>query len=374
MKRTTNYIFFIAIILFLGACSKNNQTPLISSKIPINDTVRHLSSILSVKHIVPLETTEKSLIGNLKKILKYKKWYYVSYGRTTLLQFDNQGRFVRQIGSMGGGPGEFTTIGDFDVTDSGIYIVDYMRILHYTHEGTFMRSILLDVNIRGLEVAGNNILGYVTREKNISYIFDMEGKHLSDFYPTSEMATVGQSSYYWPYGNGKYLFTFYLSNEAFLYDTHSQRHRNLTLTDLPGVMTLEKGNQLWGEKGKNIDLREYATYIWPFNSNGKQLYFLTHKQVNEEGILWLKKIDTNQDYAYDCRGIVNDITFVSLNQFFSSFTQSADSFLTYVNPVELKEVLKQKENVASDYYAQMKMLADSLNEEDNPIIVEYEFK
>ena len=101
---------------------------------------------------------------------------------------------------------------------------------------------------------------------------------------------------------------------------------------------------------------------------------MTHADVKDAGILWLKEIATGKEVAFDCEYLKNDITFVPINSFFSSFTRSEDSFLSYVTPYYLKEVVVQEKDVDSPFYRSMNALADSLSEEDNPIIVEYEFK
>ena len=358
------------------ACHKEPMTEvLVSSNTPVSTDERGLSSILTVKRVIPLETNDNSLIGgDVRKILKYKGYIYVSFNRTTLLQFDVQGKFIRQIGNIGNGPGEFTLLGDFDVADSGIYIRSYMNVLQYTHDGSFVRSIPFKLNLYGIKVLDDRILGFVTRERNICHIFDLNGKQLDEFHPNSKIAAMGTSSYYWPYRDGKYIFDFYLSNDILVYDTKDKEYNYMQMIDLPDMMTLDKANNLWEDRGKNTDLREYATYIWPFNSNGNQLYFITHENVKDEGILWGQHIAENRSFAYDCNHMKNDITYIPTKNFFSSFTRSDDSFLSFISPGDLKEAIAETDDTSSLYYAQMKVLADSLTEEDNYILVEYEFK
>ena len=374
LKRKT--LLLLMLLLSIQACKKEeSDNVIIPSKTPINTSVTKLSSLLTVKHIIPLETNDQSLIGGeMEKILKHGGHYYVSFGFNTLLQFDEQGKFVRKIGAVGQGPGEYTMLTDFDVADSGVYLKDYMKLQQYTHNGEFVRTIPFDVNICGIEVVGDKILGHVTREKNISYIFDLNGKPLDNNFPASNMSIMRSSSYYWPYRDGKYLFPFYLCSETLVYDTRKEEYSNVLLTDLPGMMTLELGNRLWEEQETDIDLREYATYVWPFNSNGKQLYFMTHESVKDPGTLWLKKIEENENFAYSCKQMDNDITFIPVVDFFSCFTRSEDSFLSFIMPYQLKEAIETTKDSDSPYYKQMKALADSLTEEDNYIIIEYEFK
>ena len=371
------WIEIILMLLCFYSCREETTTEvLVSSKTPVATEGSSLSSILSVKRVISLETNDSSLIGgNLNKILKHKEFIYVSFNRTTLLQFDERGKFIRQIGRIGGGPGEFVMLKDFDVTDDHVYISDVNKLLQYTSDGKFIRSIPVDINLFGLEVTENNkILGFVTRKENIFYVFDMDGKHLDDFLPDSWGASMLTSFYYWPYKDGKYIDIFYSANDILVYDTQKEEHYYMRMTDLPDMATLDRVNTLREEEGKNVDISERATYVWPFNSNGIQLYFITHENTKDDGILWGKHITKEQNFAYDCNRIANDITFVPISHFFTHITRSDDTFLSFISPGDLKEAIAETEDTTSPYYAQMKALADSLTEEDNYILVEYEFK
>ena len=80
-----------------------------------------------------------------------------------------------------------------------------------------MRSIPFDVNLFGINVVEDKILGFVTGEKYISYIYTHEGKCLNKYHLSSKAASVGTSNYYWPYGKNRYIFPFVDSNDAFVY-------------------------------------------------------------------------------------------------------------------------------------------------------------
>ena len=343
--------------------------------VAVSDSVTNLSSILSVKRVIPLETQDSSLIGgNIWKIFAYKNHIYVSFNRNTLLQFDRQGKFVRQIGSVGGGPGEYATLRDFDVTEEGVYILSHKGILHYDCDGRFLHAIPAEISLSGIKVAGDKILGFVTREKHVSYVLDREGHVLDSALPASPITSMAASSYYWPYQGNEYLFPLYQTNEALLYDAAKGSYAYVRLIDLPDAMTLERGNKLFEEKGLNIYLGEYGTILWAFNSNGTQLQFQTFEDEDDKGTLWVRKVKEGKTLAFDCARIRNDVTFVPLERFFSSFMQADSSFFSRVDPTDLKEALMQPQAPASPYYRPMKALADSLGEEDNPVLIEYEFK
>jgi hypothetical protein len=72
-----------------------------------------LSSIGKKIEYIPLETTPNSLIGSLNgvgldlaNIVFSDSFIFISDGEK-LLQFDRSGKFIKQIGSVGRGPGQY---------------------------------------------------------------------------------------------------------------------------------------------------------------------------------------------------------------------------------------------------------------------------
>ena len=108
-----------------------------------------LSSYLfkSVK-CIPLETNDEVLVGDVDKVLVYQNNIYVldCVDAKGLFVFDKEGRFIRKIGRMGGGPGEYTAIYDFtiDTDNNKIILFDGLRLLFFNaSNGQFERTIVI---------------------------------------------------------------------------------------------------------------------------------------------------------------------------------------------------------------------------------------
>lgn len=103
-----------------------------------------LSSIGKELSYIPLETSPECLIESIKKVILSETYIFISEF-TRLLQFDREGRFVRQIGSAGRGPEEFVSVNDFciDILKKEIYIISNTRLIIYSFNGTFISSIKL---------------------------------------------------------------------------------------------------------------------------------------------------------------------------------------------------------------------------------------
>ena len=81
----------------------------------------------SVK-IIPLETNESCLIGYINKVQVIDNYVLIMDASIakSLYVFDREGRFIRKIGSVGQGPGEYVSISDFTVDrdNKTVYIED----------------------------------------------------------------------------------------------------------------------------------------------------------------------------------------------------------------------------------------------------------
>lgn len=132
------YLLLFCIVLFLSVCGGKKAEPKLIAEIELADpeypiTVPFeagvgvereikLSDIADSVQYVPLETNDKCLIDfiNSGKVVKTGKYWFVS-SNTRLYQYTADGKFVRNIGSRGGGPGQFNYFQQIDVNeDTGL--------------------------------------------------------------------------------------------------------------------------------------------------------------------------------------------------------------------------------------------------------------
>lgn len=372
MKRQYYLCLFVIVLSFFG-CRTNNKNieTFIGTSTDICKEDVYLSDIINVKSIIPLETKTESLIGDCKKILKFADKYYISFNRNALVVFNEQGEFIRAIGKIGNGPGEYTSISDFSVTKDGIFINVNRQILQYTHDGEFLRSIPLDINLIGLDVVEDRILGYVTLDEHVSHILDMKGESLNSHHPSSKAVWIGTSSYYWPYGTDKYFTPLGSGNDVLVYDIKKDEYSYSKFVDLPDMLTLDEENKLIEKYGNSVMLKQYARIVWPVNANSTHMFFGTQRNDNDD-VLWIKDVKSNADRAFLFEHIINDVSFTSVKSFFSAFTKSQNSFIAYIYPEDLKQAVSETIKTDSPFYEQMKTLADNLTTEDNIILIEYE--
>jgi hypothetical protein len=160
--------FCILIMLFLLSCSfKQDIKPLQKATYHIIDLDGkrekriHLSSIFKkeVKTII-LETVENCLISDISNLQVFEDHFYIldAIQAMALLVFDRDGRFVRKIGNLGRGPGEYSDISDFtiDAENKHIYILDRLRVHKYHITGAYINTI----EIKSIRVSANFIQYY----------------------------------------------------------------------------------------------------------------------------------------------------------------------------------------------------------------------
>lgn len=110
---------------------------------------------------IPFETTPECLIKSITKILVSDSYIFVSE-LNRLLQFDKNGKFLRQIGSAGRGPEEYGYVNDFCIDDQKkeIYIISIYapKLWIFGFDGSFKNTINLSFRPAQIVIKDKNSL------------------------------------------------------------------------------------------------------------------------------------------------------------------------------------------------------------------------
>lgn len=162
------YFIYPFIFLFLISCNinkENNNKEIcnIEFKQDYISNYKHLNIVDSTKLICLSENAEKDLqIKQIDKIcLKNNLIYIADTYLKRLIVFDCKGNALYQIGSLGNGPGEYSSIADFYVTDSHIYLYDSakQKILLFDNKNNYIKDF--HIKFRGehfVKLDNNNFL------------------------------------------------------------------------------------------------------------------------------------------------------------------------------------------------------------------------
>ncbi len=170
--RFCNFGLLISLILICCCCKRNAYT-----SIQLGETI-DLSTSLESYEILPLSSIasgidyvilENSPEAYFKESSNPFNNFYKIYGNTIfitdgekLISFDLAGRFVRQYGALGRGPGEFIEISDFTVNSETkevlILSAGLRKVFIYDLGGEHIRNIDLDFDPFSMRLFGDRLV------------------------------------------------------------------------------------------------------------------------------------------------------------------------------------------------------------------------
>ena len=187
-----NAVIIIIVLVLVASCKNENNTNIRNDNIETISFYKNYqeklpySSFVDTIELIPLETTEKSLIGEITRVVFDDNKYYVrstnGMQNAKLYVFDDAGKYLKQIGEKGNGPGEYILFKDFSINSNhDIIIADAQKFLVYDEDGVFSYAISLDTFFSAKEIVctttndilalyaspdlfDNNMLSIVSRE------------------------------------------------------------------------------------------------------------------------------------------------------------------------------------------------------------------
>lgn len=121
-----------------------------------------MSSYVDGVKVVPLEENESCMLGNIFKVCVIDNSLFITDGSSnSIYEFDLNGVFIRKIGQVGNGPGEYRSVSDFSIsrTNKTIYVLDRSRhaILKYSQTAEFIKSIPVEESVYAISVIDDKI-------------------------------------------------------------------------------------------------------------------------------------------------------------------------------------------------------------------------
>ena len=175
------YISLLFIIIFHFACSNkqiDQQLRVYNADLDDQQTIS-IHDLFSKLEIIPLETSNQSLIQSIDKIIEYNSILYILDSRQkALLVFENNGKFITKINTVGRAPNEFYLLDDFTINtySNTLECLDPTgKILCYDLLGTYISSIYLPhppMSYRYLHILNkDSILLYTSPTPNSDFTF-----------------------------------------------------------------------------------------------------------------------------------------------------------------------------------------------------------
>ena len=298
-----NRVLFVLLFTCMFSCNNikvENNSLVDDTATKIDDDEKLLSSIITINNIVPLETNDSSLLGNISKIVKNDETYYIKAKGQPLMTFSETGKFNRTIGNLGMAPYEYLDITDFDIYDENVYILEYKRIQVYTISGDYVRTIPLSLNASGLKVVGANLLLFVLGDKHVLHLMDMTGNTIQKTLARNQALRLSRSVPFVKYSNKSLLFPQGRSNDIIAYNIEDDLFSNMSFLTSSDVLTIDEEVKLM-ESSANYkkEIGKEGFYFDGFQGFEDQISFFSLSEDNDI-ILWVKDILKNGLFYCSC--------------------------------------------------------------------------
>lgn len=383
------------IILMLTICSfscatdkkEEKERDIVNLSVTgINEDYKFLKSseILDLKRMVPLETTDSTLIGEIQRIRIQDSLIFVM-DRTTksALLFDNTGKFITKIGAPGRGPHETISLSDIaiDKYANRLLLVDRpgKKILAYSFQGGFEEVIpLSDWFDKMYVLNADEILLYSGNESlsNKRFtIIDKTGKVLSRF---NEIPHEGLHGYRNSMlaGNPDTLL-YVLPFDNTLYTVENKKAKAKYRIDFNGLFVTKEakfmtqaGREKIMNKDDDGDIITQIDNVFVVNN---VLYFYFNHRYQRKSVFF--DINTGKQLkAGELRSDIHNLIFANR----PPIGQTSNELIFVVHPSKAisryKRLLKNPEYAPHLEQFSTLFENDVINENSNPVLFFYKIK
>ena len=349
------------------------------------------SSIFKNARTIILEFEEDCMIGRIDELQVFDECFYIldRFYAKSLFVFDMEGKFLRKIGSLGQGPGEYIRISDFtiDTENRFIFLLDNGRYVHkYRLDGTYISSITMQMprtNSLFIQFYNNRLYSSVrayTPAPDDYMLVEIDpntGKLLSKSLPLkynkgwAELVIMGHSFFMSRLGSppryaqlymdtimsiGEYILPYIELKSKNLVTEKDIDLANFQKQDMDGLSFLDRNSKIWDVhsfvENDNIIIFKYRS-----GSRGSHFSVVFHKETESVRI---------------AKYLSNDMVLKPSHDWFVNF-RFADKQGVYEisRPQDIQEFIRDGKVVSKlDKLDQL----INLNEESNPVIFYYEFK
>lgn len=155
--KNLNVLFskLLIVVLFASTVSCNKNTGKESDKsgtfysIPFDEIIKNqrevnLSEIATDVDIIQLENIPEAMLGDIEDIALTNDYIFVKFWQHPILQFSHNGKFIRNIGKKGNGPGEYTTCMKMSIDEKRekIYVQTQTQgMMVFNFDGEYLKTI-----------------------------------------------------------------------------------------------------------------------------------------------------------------------------------------------------------------------------------------
>lgn len=340
-----------------------------------------LSDIADEVSYIPLETKAECLLTEGYNIISSSEFFFISDGDKPLFVFDLEGRFVRKIGSIGNGPGEFSECIQFHLDEQKreVYIFNQNReFCRYTWEGDYLGTTKLPYR---------SFLYYGLNQKEFLFYHIIQNNRDSLYFRM--YLTDNEFNFKGAFSQEKEFEPAYGSFGAKVWDYQDQNLIQIELCDtiyridgsnlVPGFF-LDFGKErissdfFNNSESQDYNSNNYITYysitsinnIWTINFHYQEKTRLGIINPIDRQVVFAAEIDTTRD------GLINDLDGGPGYFPFRKFQD--DRWLVSIPAFEfqnwfINEDFNDQKILDPEANARLKIMAGQIKENDNPVIM-----
>ena len=387
MKKRNSLFVFGLLALFCSCQNAIHEGDYLITKAEPADKEILLSEITTGVRIVPLETHAQSLIKNIDKVVKKGGLYYIKNSNSQILVFDAQGKYIRSISGIGGGPGECASLQDFDVdaNRNTIAVVDLGKIHFYTLDGAYQYTIRIDGGARNIFLLPDGKIALRTDAgEKVFRILDTKGNILNEYidkHPHLRHRIVRNVVFH-RIKNRVFAQDGVANNDLWCYD--NGKVTAWKIIDDPRAVSGEKEDEFIQNEGLGYQQHNSGILRLSHIVAAKN-FSIVFGAAGKDNFCYLLDNDSGLAKSYTVlpkNQLFDDISFLSKENpsllfFLSSKTETEDNFVATIEPYRIADGLEHNKDLAqTDNYQRVKSVLDSLEDIDNanPILIEYDFK
>lgn len=398
-----SFLRFLLISLVLISCTHNRTHEAVSNKVnpktggdkllvfdlkklPDKSNIK-LSELgaLDIKYI-PLKTNSKNVISRIDNII-FCNSFFLAYGYKSVNMFRYDGSFVTEVSANGRGPNEYLGLPDVDINrdSESIYIVTVEKFLVYNKNGKFLRTFRSPTKAdrMNFKFTEDGIICYYFNDlgniENSYVLIDTTGKVIKNYpnrYPWKRKAP---GVFY----QGENIF-YKFNNQLFKKEMYCDTIFSFKKKVFKPHMVIDVGKQRLTPDIRSgfrtrPDFSEttYQNYITPFNlfEFGDFIYYEMVMTLNGTHDLYSfigSKKDNFKAMFVTEQGLTNDLD--GGPNFWPRTIKNDSTFVSWIEAIKLKEYIdsdafKESNPKYPNKKKELEKLADSIQENDNPIII-----
>jgi hypothetical protein len=340
-----SYLMIVCLLLF--GCEHAPKETVLPDGSEIIDVVIDRNAVLKYSdifesvHYVKLETRDDAMIGIIAKVLAVdNKFVVLDESKAKMVfVFDNKGKFLNRIGSVGDGPEEYKRPDDivYDGYNDELLVWsnDNQAIFRFQLDGTFVGKI--NTKLWGNSIAVMDTNTYLLNLRSTAQkkggpnaydflIFNEKGDIIRQFFPfNKDMERLSPISTFAHYQD-EVIFTQNYNNTVFTVNKDEMKPKYYVDFHKHNIPVSSLYNVTYKELGKIIADNDYAFLISCMETSSHVVFQYVYKRVIFDGYYskTTKTLKTTTYYINDMYALYNAKRFI--------YNDNNDLLISFIEP------------------------------------------